>query len=58
MNFQALTFILLLASPVQDQFQWPAVTSAERAVLMELFHATGGEEWVEKDGWGTDAPVC
>jgi hypothetical protein len=34
------------------------VPAGERAVLMQLFAATGGEHWKARDGWGTSTPVC
>lgn len=34
------------------------VSAAERAVLVELFSATGGERWTSHDGWNSSTPVC
>ena len=30
----------------------------ERAVLTQLFEATGGANWTSSEGWGTDAPLA
>ena len=29
----------------------------DRAVLMKLYDATNGSDWINKEGWGTDAPL-
>ena len=29
----------------------------ERDALMDLYHATGGENWTHNDGWGSDLPI-
>lgn len=32
-------------------------TDIQREILMELYNATGGDNWNNKDGWGTDLPI-
>ena len=34
-----------------------AVQSVDRATLMDLYDGTGGGEWTNNDGWGTDAAI-
>lgn len=33
-------------------------TSGERGVLVALYEATGGEQWIRKDGWLSDRSIC
>lgn len=55
-TFIALTVILQsLFTPRAAESQDIA---SERAILMELFKATDGDNWKRKDGWGSDKPVC
>ena len=30
---------------------------SDREILELLYHSTGGEEWIRRDGWLTDAPL-
>jgi len=30
----------------------------ERSILVEFFTATSGTQWLNKENWGTDAPIC
>lgn len=30
----------------------------ERAILTEFFQATNGNQWLKKNNWGTDEPIC
>ncbi len=34
-----------------------AVDPADRAALIALYNATGGPNWTNRDGWGSDAPL-
>jgi len=38
----------------------PVLTVAleERRVLVEFFEATNGAQWLNKENWGSDAPIC
>ncbi len=35
----------------------PAREPNDREILMELYHATGGDNWDDNTGWGTDTPL-
>ena len=39
---------------------FPSSTLAtdERRILLEFFQGTNGAQWLKKDNWGTDAPIC
>lgn len=39
---------------------FPATSSAfdERAILLEFFNTTGGDQWLKKDNWGSAQPIC
>jgi len=50
-----LVFVVAAASPAPVRAQAPP---DQRAILMELYDATGGPQWKVRTGWGTDAPVC
>ena len=41
-----------------NQASQAIVPPDERRVLMELFAATGGERWKNRDGWGASSQVC
>jgi hypothetical protein len=52
----AIWVVALLAAAAsampQDVPGWPqGVPAAERAVLLEVFEATGGSHWLKRDGW-------
>jgi hypothetical protein len=54
-NFTIAFVLLLLLLVCLSRTNWhPTRAIDERQVLMELFHATGGSGWTEKDNWGTD----
>lgn len=36
----------------------PAIATEERRILVEVFEGTNGAQWLKKDNWGTDAPIC
>ena len=58
---QRWQFVLLLATMVlvtQTTTTKANPPSNERAVLMDLYHATNGPSWSSNLGWGTDKPVC
>ena len=58
----ALALLTCLApSRAQAQNAPPATNDQEaqqRAILMELYDATGGPSWQRHDGWGSSKPVC
>jgi hypothetical protein len=41
-----------------NQVKPGSVPSQEHRVLMELFAATGGDSWSNRDGWGTEKSPC
>jgi hypothetical protein len=44
--------------PGAGRSQSTDVPPREREILMEFFAVTGGAQWKDKTGWGTDRPVC
>lgn len=36
----------------------PAFALEERRVLVEFFEATNGAQWLNKENWGSDGPIC
>jgi len=52
----ALLFLSLAG--VLNQIKTGNVPPQERRVLMELFAATGGDKWSNRDGWGTGKSEC
>lgn len=49
---------LVITAALVRQTQPADVPLREREVLMELFAATGGEQWKNHGGWGSTLPVC
>ena len=51
------------ATPIQTSIPIPAPASApagvaaDRAILVALYHATGGRDWDESENWLTDVPL-
>ncbi|CAB9517379.1 Leucine rich repeat N-terminal domain [Seminavis robusta] len=36
----------------------PSAALDERRILVEFFEATSGAQWLKKDNWGSDQPIC
>lgn len=53
-----MLFLFLAGTFTTAQFVWPSLPQGERAILIELFEATGGSKWKEMRGWGTGASPC
>src|SRR5699024_4919239 len=59
MRIKILSIILLLffsGITSQAYFQYPKNVSSDRAALMDLYEATGGEHWDNNSGWGEGEP--
>jgi hypothetical protein len=53
------TAAILIVASIQASTQTPgAVPPEERAILMELFAATGGPRWTNHNGWGSAGTSC
>lgn len=39
-------------------FPSPATATDERRILVEFFQGTNGAQWLKKDNWATDSPIC
>jgi hypothetical protein len=46
----------LIVSPFLGQTKCDDVS--ERKILQNIFYQTGGNGWLRKTGWNTDAPLC
>ena len=51
-----LTFVF--AAMVMAWGPTPVAALEERRVLVEFFEATNGAQWLNKENWGSDAPLC
>ena len=53
-----MLIILVLIAFSLNQAEAGDAPPQERRVLMELFAATGGARWSNRDGWGTEKSAC
>ena len=49
---------LFIAMVATLQLPTPIAALEERRVLVEFFEATNGAQWLNKENWGSDAPIC
>lgn len=49
---------LLVAALAMACVPTAVVALEERRILVEFFEATNGQQWLNKESWGSDAPIC